>query len=374
MDFDSLLNDPSFDKKVKNQQIDIGMKNPEGLTILEYTSKHPKYIKQLESLFLLRTFNTFYEENSVGRQALNLAVKERNIQAVKLYLKSNVYQNISGPQDTYLDTAIRLNRFDIIKLLVEFGEDVNKMTISKKSSLMEACWYGNLEIVEYLIKQGADVNYHSSNGTPLVYAVAKNDLEIIETLLKNAANIHLSNEDNDSILFGAITNGSYDIIRYLVDNGASINMTNRLGETPLMKAVEWGDYETTKYFVENGANIHAQNNLGESVLYYAILGGNTEIVRMLVHGGISYQSTLKKIKIFSYFPTLEMLDYVLGLGASINACKRTSLGTTYEALNFYNKTLEYLEILNKYKDKMCPELLEQFEEKRLQMLIQATLD
>lgn len=374
MNFDRLLNDPFFNEKVQNKQIDIGMKNSEGLTILEYASKHSKYIKQLESLFQLRTFNTFYEENSVGEQSLNLAVKERNIQAVKLYLKSNDYQNISGPQDTYLDTAIRLNRLDIIKLLVECGEDVNKRTISKKSSLIEACWYGNSEIVEYLIEQGADVNYYSSIGTPLVFSVAKNDLEIIKILIKHKANVHLTTEDNDSILFWAITNDSHDVVRYLVENGALINTENCSGETPLMKAGEWGDYKTAKYFIENGANICAENNVGETVFYYAISGGNVEIVRMLVQNGVSYKSTLERINIFSHFPTSEMLDYILGLGASINTYKRTSYGTVYEALSFYDNSLDYLEVLHKYKDKMCPELLEQFEEKKLQMLIQAKID
>lgn len=44
------------------------------------------------------------------------------------------------------------------------------------------------DIAEFLITQGADVNYHTSLGnTPLTFAIQANDMEIIKLLLKSGA-------------------------------------------------------------------------------------------------------------------------------------------------------------------------------------------
>ena len=44
------------------------------------------------------------------------------------------------------------------------------------------------DIAEFLIAQGADVNYHTSLGnTPLTFAIQANDMEIIKLLLKSGA-------------------------------------------------------------------------------------------------------------------------------------------------------------------------------------------
>jgi Fem-1 homolog b len=46
----------------------------------------------------------------------------------------------------------------VVKILVENGADVNFLTETKSSPLRAACYLGHLNIVEYLVEHGANVN------------------------------------------------------------------------------------------------------------------------------------------------------------------------------------------------------------------------
>ena len=61
--------------------------------------------------------------------------------------------------------------------------------VPDNDELIEACWEGDLEEVEHLVKQlGADVSYRNAAGrTPLVYACLGGNLEIVQFLVQSGA-------------------------------------------------------------------------------------------------------------------------------------------------------------------------------------------
>lgn len=62
-------------------------------------------------------------------------------------------------------------RYDLVKLLVENGADVNLQSDERISPLHWAVEYDNEEIVEYLLSKGADINSRDhSYETPLHWA------------------------------------------------------------------------------------------------------------------------------------------------------------------------------------------------------------
>jgi ankyrin repeat protein len=77
---------------------------------------------------------------------------------------------------------------------VEKSADVNLCTSGFKgrSPLHLAAEYGNLEIIDCLIKAGVNVNVLDSDGnTPLVYAVAQSETEAVIYLVENGADVNL---------------------------------------------------------------------------------------------------------------------------------------------------------------------------------------
>lgn len=117
-------------------------------------------------------------------------------------------------------------------------------TIWKPSStldreLLTAVTYNQLEKVEQLIKDGANVNaiiskgtYQSgvSNSTPLGEATYYGRTKIVKLLIRNNANINLKHLGETPLHWSAI--GGKDVAYLLLEAGADVNSIKR-GQTPL---------------------------------------------------------------------------------------------------------------------------------------------
>ena len=68
-------------------------------------------------------------------------------------------------------------------------------------------------------------------GTPLIYAAAANKVEVVEYLLKNGADINSTTPyQNETALIWAVAAGHEKIVQLLLENGADKKITNREGE------------------------------------------------------------------------------------------------------------------------------------------------
>lgn len=77
---------------------------------------------------------------------------------------------------------------DILKLLIEYKAEVNKIDQHGYTPIFYAIEYGNLKNVEYLIENGADVNFKFKNKlNPLQYALNKRKQDIVELLKRKGA-------------------------------------------------------------------------------------------------------------------------------------------------------------------------------------------
>lgn len=89
---------------------------------------------------------------------------------------------------TPIHIAVNSNAFDIVKLLLESGANVNQPDLGHCTPLHWACVKGNLRMVELLLKYGADPNAKDlAMSTPLHEAVRKNQLAITKLLLQHNA-------------------------------------------------------------------------------------------------------------------------------------------------------------------------------------------
>ena len=87
-------------------------------------------------------------------------------------------------------TAAIRGYYNMIKLLIERGADVNAKSKDGNTALITATSYGRIENVKLLIDKGADINAKSKNGgTALIWAAKMGRTEIIKLLLEKGADV-----------------------------------------------------------------------------------------------------------------------------------------------------------------------------------------
>ena len=119
-----------------------------------------------------------------------------------------------------------------------FQKQLNTMTWPREGTypIHIATKRGNIEILELLIKKGANVNQVDKNGNaPIHMAVKQKNPKILELLLDNGANInHLNRRGNAPIhLVFERYSAKEQTLALLVKREADVNLCDREGKTPL---------------------------------------------------------------------------------------------------------------------------------------------
>jgi len=118
------------------------------------------------------------------------------------------------------------------------------------SALHMACASNNVEIVEYLISIGSNVNLENNKAaTPLALCVSSQPSEttsnetrynIAKALINHGAYVNSIDIQQVSILHKAVEKFNTLIVKLLLDNGADVDATDKSGHTPLHYAVRSG--------------------------------------------------------------------------------------------------------------------------------------
>jgi len=87
------------------------------------------------------------------------------------------------------------------------------------TNLIEYSKKGNLDIVKYLVENGADI--HAYDDYALKWSARNGHLDVVKYLLEKGANIHA---DNDSVLIDSAYYGRLDVVKYLLEKGANIDV------------------------------------------------------------------------------------------------------------------------------------------------------
>ncbi|HJW89425.1 MAG TPA: ankyrin repeat domain-containing protein [Anaerolineales bacterium] len=118
-----------------------------------------------------------------------------------------------------------------------------------------AAFFGHLEVVEYLLVKGAEVNSASRNQMqvmPLHAAVARESVEIAKALLEQGAQVNARQQDDFTPLHAAAQNGQVEMAQLLLDFGAEVNARMSNSKTPLALAEEFNHAEVASLLTRRG--------------------------------------------------------------------------------------------------------------------------
>lgn len=127
----------------------------------------------------------------------------------------------------------------------------------------------------------------TSPEAPVADAAMNGDLERVETLIRQGADLNVAQGDGMTALHWAAEERRFDIARALIDAGANVAVTTRLGDyTPLHIAARGGSAEIVSALLEAGADPSARTTTGGSTpLHFAAATAREEAVAALIAHG-----------------------------------------------------------------------------------------
>jgi len=146
-----------------------------------------------------------------------------------------------------------------------------------QSPLVRAAVLGQADEVARLLASGADPREQTSRGfTALGLAAREGRIEVIEQLVKAGAdpNIRDTNENEWTPLLNAVHRHKRRAVATLLRLGADPDIGG--GRTPLIMAAGYGDTETVRLLLDGGADPSRGVKPGENALGAAV-GGSTDI-------------------------------------------------------------------------------------------------
>eukprot|EP01042_Synura_sphagnicola_P008050 gene8050-10302_t len=166
--------------------------------------------------------------------------------------------------------------------------------------MIMAAEFGQLEVVKLLKEYGADVNSVSKRGmTPVMLAAVKGHTGIVEYLVTHRARLDLLNEGGETALTMACAGGKLEIAKYLIDHDGNqkvVKNNNKKGQSALMIAAERGHLPIVEYLAENDGVLFSaddeKDTSGSTALILAAMNGKLDVFIYLMERGadINYEN------------------------------------------------------------------------------------
>ncbi|HEY3473066.1 MAG TPA: ankyrin repeat domain-containing protein [Anaerolineales bacterium] len=142
---------------------------------------------------------------------------------------------------------------NVLRLLARDPQLVNAYAEDGFQALGLACFFGHLDVAEYLVKAGAPINSPSRNelsAAPIQSAAAAGHEKIVDMLLKNGADPNVREQGGYTPLHAAAQNGDLGVVRTLIYGGADLEIKSHDGKTPLDLALEAGHVKAARLLQE----------------------------------------------------------------------------------------------------------------------------
>lgn len=139
------------------------------------------------------------------------------------------------------------------RMMKESPELLNEMTLFG-TWLHRAATNGKLEIAQYFIDAGIDVNASGGLGDSSVIccAIVTGKIDMVKLLVKNNAVFDVSTKDRNP-LFTAISNRKFEIVKYLIEQGIDLTASykiNNVKQDAYIYSKRNGSEEITNYIAQ----------------------------------------------------------------------------------------------------------------------------
>ena len=249
------------------------------------------------------------EQEHVQKTPLELAVQENREDMVRLLVERGADLTQNG--DELLFAAIKCQNYSMLSYLVEAGVrlEENQRSIYHLFSLLEG--RKNPELLT--IVDRLQIDFKRYGGEPLRTAVWGGDRMLAEYLIQNGADIDYHKPDEmfpyaSTPVIEAARQNDFHMVRWLVGQGADITIPDKYGDRPYTLAVQNKNQEMAAYLRNlEPEDWHNEENRAQQLAAYKM---PTEMVEYLKTGPLRLefpeQDEVQWAELYSYMDVLEV--------------------------------------------------------------------
>lgn len=244
--------------------------------------------------------------------------------------------NLIQRDRTPLTVACHLGDLNIVEELIKAGADVNLRDNTHKP-LTLACEEGHVGVVKLLIKAGANLNVKDGSVTALTASCELGYIGIVDELLTSGADVNLRGDSNTPLTF-ACEIGSLSLVKKLIEFGADVNLADDY-KTPLTTACGMGCICVVEELIKKGAIVNLSDGYNTPLtaasqgVYINVTNRTLMAHHLLLKGMLMpFVFLINDPKIYFTRAYMSVVEHLIKTGADVNLCdgSKTPLTTACE--------------------------------------------
>ncbi|MFN4329457.1 MAG: ankyrin repeat domain-containing protein [Limnobacter sp.] len=224
-----------------------------------------------------------HAKDNKGNQAIHLAATFANADAVK-FCRDELGQSIEARGSlsiTPLSVAAMRGNLEVMRWLVAQGADKHAKSDDGNQAIHLAATFANADAVKFCRDElGQSIEARGSLGiTPLLVAAMQGNLAVMRWLVAQGADKHAKSDDGNQAIHLAALFSNADAVKFCRDElGQSLEARGFNGRTPLLQAAETGNLAVMRWLVGAGANPRAVDSSRHTLLDIAKVSNNAETI------------------------------------------------------------------------------------------------
>lgn len=222
---------------------------------------------------------------------------------------------------------------EVVTWLMQNGMDINEQFDCSDSrfvrswfALIEAVMFNKLDMVKFLLENGADPNLQTEHGSSALLTAAEHkSFAIVELLVEKGAKYDdVVDSDGDNCLSYAILNPDTDVLKWFATRNTAYDYANKYGLSPMLKAGLSPNVIVAKIlhdagFISSTPSLpdedQAQGDFHDTSVWYARRALKSSNERINIHGRYS------PLMIAAHNGHLDVVRYLYDEISEIRTCE-----------------------------------------------------
>jgi ankyrin repeat protein len=222
------------------------------------------------------------------RAELSLAIRQGNLDRAKAIVEKSPALVTSADDSgfTPLHIAATAGRVDIIEYLLQRGADIEARTAGGQTPLFQTVPLASAEAFDCLLRKGARLGARDNSGKSILqFALSWQRPAMADLILARGFAIEVEGPAAQEMLEEAANAGLATVVATLLSRSVPVSAAPRNGTTLLHSAARGGLVEFAGRLLRAGARIDARDQHGLTPLHLAAFYGRDDVIGLLLENG-----------------------------------------------------------------------------------------